>query len=216
VDEGSRHVIANRGFLARLGALSQIVFAALIAGVSALAGSSVPDFLPRPLVLFAVYGLPGLIGFIAIDRRRPAVLLAAAGASAIGAFVAFSGVTLIFVLPATFMAVGAIGMPGGATSARSIAVGGVRALLILALLVAAGASAILVTDAGCWDFRETPQGTVYLPAPNPSPPMLVVPGTGYGCSTGLISARAVGLGFVLGATAIGLAILPVRRRQGPR
>jgi hypothetical protein len=206
-------VTANRGFVARLGALSQIVFATLIAGLSTAGGFAEPDFVPRPIVLFAAYALPGVIGLIGIDRRRPALLLAAAGASAIGAFVAFSGVTLIFLVPATLMAAGSMGLSDGAGSRRSVAVEAGRALLVLLLLVGAGASAILITDERCWDFRETPQGRVYLPAPNPSPPMLVVPGSGYGCSSGLISARGVGLGLALGATAIGLAILPVRRRR---
>jgi len=114
--------------LARLGALTQLVFALLIGGVSGLAGDPEPDFVPRPVVLLAIFALPGLVGLLAIARHRPAMVLAAGIASAVGSFVAFSGVTLIFLVPASLMLIGAARVPAEAGDWRSRAVGAARAI----------------------------------------------------------------------------------------
>jgi len=200
--------------LARLGALTQLVFALLIGGVSGLAGDPEPDFVPRPVVLLAIFALPGLVGLLAIARHRPAMVLAAGIASAVGSFVAFSGVTLIFLVPASLMLIGAARVPAEAGDWRSRAVGAARAFLVVILMVGAGGSALLITDARCWTWRETPSGVVMEPAPFSTGEVEVPLGsTGYGCANGLISARGVVLASALGLAAIGLAALPVRRRR---
>ena len=85
-------------FAGRLAGVVQITFAVLIGGVSAFAGEGSPEFPPRSLVLLAVYGMPGIVGLLGVTGRRPALLLAAAATTAVGSVVAFSGVTLIFLI----------------------------------------------------------------------------------------------------------------------
>lgn len=195
-------------FVARLGALAQIVFAGLLGGLSSLVGTAEPDFLPRPLVLFGAYGLPGLIGLLAIQRRRPATLLAAGTASAVGSFLAFSMVTLIFLIPALLMLLGAAAvrsLPGGWAD-RGL--GALRAALVLVLLLGAGYAALLITDERCWTWHETPFGVVMEPAPVPTGEMGIPiddPGSGFGCSNGVISGRGVGLALVFGLAAVAVA-----------
>ena len=46
------------------------------------------------------FALPGVVGLVGRAARRPALLLAAALTSGVGSFIAFSGVTLIFLAPA--------------------------------------------------------------------------------------------------------------------
>ena len=58
-------------FLARLGAVTQVVFAALL-GIVASFGSE-PGFLPRGVVLFVVFSMPGVVGWMGAQRRRPAL-----------------------------------------------------------------------------------------------------------------------------------------------
>lgn len=193
--------------VARLGALTQVVFAGLIGGLSGMAGSAEPGFLPRPLVLFGVYALPGVIGLLAIARRRPATLLAAGSASAVGSFLAFSLVTLIFLIPALLMLLGAAairGLPGGWADR---ALGALRAVLVLALLLGAGGAALFITDERCWTWHETPFGVVMEPAPVPTGDMGIpvdAPGSGFGCSNGTISGRGVALALALALPALWL------------
>jgi hypothetical protein len=202
-------------FVARLGALTQIIFATLIGGVSALAGDRSPDFVPRPLLLAGLFALPGVVGLLGIRRERAGVVIAAAGASATGAFIAFSGVTLIFLAPAALMAIGSARLAGGRLAGpRDIALRLARAVLATALMLAAGWSALLVTDRACYVLRETQGGMVVEPTAFATGELSVpADASGVGCSEGLISARGFGLGLLLGGGAIAVAGLPARRRR---
>jgi hypothetical protein len=208
-------------FQARLGVLTQILFAALIGGASFAAGGGdpEPDFLPRPLVLVGIYGLVGAIGWVAIERDRPEVLFAASGAALLGSIIAFSGVSLIFVVPASLMGIGAMGMLArGAAPTPPFArvVGGAaRAVVLLAALVGAGWTALFVTEAACWTIRDLPGGVEVQPTAYTTGEITIPADaafTGVGCAERLISARGVGGGIVLGSLALTVAAWPKRRR----
>lgn len=202
-------------FSARLGAATQVMFAALLGGV-ALFGSE-PGFLPRGVVLFVAFAVPGVVGWIGAVRRRPALLIAAGLTSFVGAFVAFSGVTLIFLVPALLLIVGAVRVQVADPPPERVAIlpglgRAAAACLIVAMLVGAGATALLITDEACW--VEYPAGTspgIQL-LPYTMGEMTVPPGaSGMSCSTGLISARGVGLAGLLWAGALLLADRSSRR-----
>jgi hypothetical protein len=213
----SQSEAARAAFPGRLAGTVQVLFALLIGGVSALASQSSPDFLPRGQVLLAIYALPGIVGLLGVTQRRPALLLAAAAASAVGSVLAFSGVTLIFLVPAVLFLVGAVrlastesGSPGRGV-AGVLAGAGIAATLI-ALMIGAGASAFLVTDERCWTTYETPGGIRYEPAPWSTGEMEVPQGAlSSSCSTGVLSARGIGLGGLLGSGAVALAVATRRR-----
>ena len=204
-------------FPGRLSGAVQIIFAALLGGVSALAGGDSPEFPPRGLVLFAVYAIPGIVGLLGVAGRRPALLLAAAAASTVGSVLAFSGVTLIFLVPAILFLYGAIRLapvpPTAASrSALGILAGSILAAVLMVLMIGAGASALLVTDERCWTTYQTPGGVRHEPAPYTTGEMQVPTGAlSFSCSTGVISARGVGLAGLLGAGALALAIATGRR-----
>jgi hypothetical protein len=205
--------------LGRLGGLTQLVFASLLGGVSALAGDGSPEFLPRGVVLLAVYSLPGIIGLIGVAQRRPALLFAAGATSTVGSVLAFSGVTLIFLVPAILFLYGAVRLASvapvaGSGSAFGILAGSVLAAVLTVLMVGAGASALLVTDEQCWTTNQTPNGVRYEPVPYTTGEMQVPAGAiSFSCSTGVISARGVGFAGVLGAGALALAVATGRRRR---
>lgn len=197
----------------------QILFAVLLGGVSAIAGGDSPEFPPRGIVLLAVYAVPGVIGLIGVAGARPALLVAAAVASTLGSFVAFSGVTLIFLVPAMLFLVGAVRIASedavaDSTTIRGLLGGVILAATLIALMVGAGASALLITDERCWTAHETLRGIRYEPAPYATGEMEVPAGaTSSTCSTGVISARGVGLAGLLGGGAVVLAIA-TRRLPG--
>jgi hypothetical protein len=134
--------------------------------------------------------------------------------------VAFSGVTLIFLLPAMLFAAGAVQVE--ATRAREEREGMARSvarallsLVVAACLVGAGAAVLLVTDSACWNTYETIVGNRFEVIPF-SNELSVPPGAiASGCSTGLISVRGVGLALVLWLGAFGLADV-ISRRPGAK
>ena len=211
----SRRTARDRSWLGRLAGITQIIFGALLGGLATLLGSE-PGFLPRGVVLLVAFGLPGVVGIIGATRRRPGLLVAAALTSFGGAVIAFSGVTLIFLIPAVMFAMGAVAIAAAPADAHSgwLASGFAQLLAatcIVALLVAGGAAALLLTDAACWNALEGFGSSLYqmLPYSNGG---TIPPGfTEAGCSTGLISARGVGIALALWLVAIRLAVRTSRR-----
>lgn len=207
----------------RLASLVQFLFAGIIAVVSAVATGSSPDLVPRWLVLFVVYSLPGAIGFLGVQGRRPWLLIAAGMTAGVGSVLAMSGVTLIFLLPAVLFMYGAArlsGVPAPADDSRwsgSLVQAGL-ALAILVLLVGAGASALLITDAACWTEYQTLSGVRIGLMPFSSGGMQVPEdATAVSCSSGVISARGLGLAGLLGGAALvlgAIASAPGGHRSG--
>ena len=204
-------------FPGRLGSVTQLTFAAILGAVASLAAE--PGIIPRGAVLFGVFSLPGLVGLLGTRARRPALLVAAGVTSTVGSFIAFSGVTLIFLVPALLMLAGAISIAAtGRERSTALEAFGqlVAAVAIVALIVGAGASAILVTDEGCWNVYGTPAGVRIERFPYTRGEMTIPQGArSSGCSSGLLSLRGVGGGVVLGGAAVLLAALAARRRPPP-
>jgi hypothetical protein len=200
--------------LGRLAAITQLLFAGLLAVIAS--ADTEPGFLPRGAVLFLVFGIPGIVGWLGAATRLPALLIAAGVTSFVGAFIAFSGVTLIFLVPGWLFVFGAAQVEGtrvpeGGSMVNGIARAGV-AVAIVAMLVGAGASALLVTDDTCWTEYHGPAGPRIEPFPYTTGEMTVPPGAvSAGCSTGVISARGVGLAALLWAGALVLAVRSSRR-----
>jgi hypothetical protein len=200
---------ADRGvFLGRLGALTQVIFAVLIGGLSIFHPE--PGFVPRGLVVMTAFAMPGLIGLVGVNRHARAVCLAAGVTSAIGSVVAFSGVTLIFLVPAAMLVVTGLQLSPGrhpeATRRAGLA-SGIAATLIVTLLIAGGAVGLLVNDAGCWIVHETASGDRVEAMPYSTGEMTLPPdASSGGCTTGLISARGAGLLVALDGIALLLAL----------
>ena len=204
-------------FLGRLAGVTQLVFAGLIAGVSAFASSGDPDFVPRWAVLFLWYALPGVIGLIGVQTRRPWLLLTAGVTTAIGASIAMSGVTLIFLVPAILFLFGAAQVArsapdrGGRGWTWGLAQAGLAAAIGV-LVVGTGAALIFNTDSACWTEYRTAAGVRIELMPFMTDGVQVPDGaSSVSCSTGLITARGVGLAALLGGAALGLAAIGARR-----
>jgi hypothetical protein len=204
-------------FVGRLASATQLIFAALLGSVPFLSGLAnsvtTPDIVPRGLVIWALFSLPGLVGLIAVRERRPALLLAAGAASGFGSIIAFSGVTLIFLVPATmFVTAGLrLGARRFVAGDTAISIGTLAqiglAIGVLVLIVGSGISALLTTESGCWTTYRTPTGVRTEPGPYSTGEMVIPEGAeSSGCTNGLLSARGVGLGALLGLGALALAV----------
>lgn len=209
-------------FIARLASATQLIFAALLGTVPLLSGLAqsvtTPDIVPRGLVIWGLFSLPGVVGLIGVRRRRPPLLLAAGAASGVGSILAFSGVTLIFLVPATMFVMAGLRIEArrfvvGDTAISAAGLGQIGiAIAILVLIVGAGVSALFTTESGCWTSYRTPTGVRTEPAPYSTGEMSLPEGAeSGGCTNGLLSARGIGLGALLGAGALALATVSSRR-----
>jgi hypothetical protein len=204
-------------FIGRLASATQLIFAVLLGAVPLISGLAhsvtTPDIVPRGLVIWALFSVPGLVGLVAVREHRPALLLAAGAASGLGSIIAFSGVTLIFLVPATmFVTAGLrLGARNFVAGETSISAGGLvqigLAIAVFVLIVGSGVSALFTTESGCWTTYRTPTGVRTEAAPYSTGEMIVPEGAeSSGCTTGLLSARGVGLGALLGLGALALAV----------
>ena len=201
----------------RLAGATQVIFAILVSGFSLFQFE--PGFLPRGVVLIGVFAAPSVVGLIGVRARRPALLLGAGLASAVGSFTAFSLVTLIFLVPSMLFLVGAVRLAGGyPETGRGGLVDGLAQLAItiaiVPLLVGAGASGLLITDSACWTTYGSGLGSRVVVQPYTTGEMeLPTDATSMHCATGLISPQGVGLAVLLDGAALGLALLATRRRS---
>lgn len=143
--------------LAVLAIAANIGLSALL-GVFLLIATAWPagDVVPRPILVATLFGAPAIVAELG-RRSARRQLIAAAGIGLVPqSFLAFSGVTLIFVIPAAMYLAAAARQP----ASRPPSAGPNRGLgLILAvatvvipcLLVAATVAALIVlTGSGCW------------------------------------------------------------------
>lgn len=92
-----------------VGAAVQLTLAAVLGGIAS-GGSAFPnppEVVPRGLAIGLLYAVPGVVAALGAIGGRRSVLAAAAFASAVGSVVAFSGVTVIFLVPALLFAAAA-------------------------------------------------------------------------------------------------------------
>jgi hypothetical protein len=132
-----------------IGALADLLLAGILGAFLSVATDLTGDAVPRPIVLAVLYGTPGIIGLIGVRARRPWLLVAAALPLVPASLLSYY-VTLVFVVPAALMLVGASDMrrePGGQGSGagETVAAFAVAALVVLAVW----AAVIGLTEPGC-------------------------------------------------------------------
>jgi hypothetical protein len=219
VDAPAAHPAVPGQRLGWYAAVTQLVFALVLGGFASLHAEL--GFVSRGVVLLYVFALPAVIGWIGVAHRRPTLVGAAAVTSGIGAFLAFSGVTLIFLAPAAMFLASALllGAPGRGEPGGGLVSGAgqaIAALAICGLVVAAGTAALLLTDSACWITHQAATGAWIEVVPFSNGPMtLDGDATSGTCSTGVISLRGVGLGAVLATAAVVVAALAARRPRKP-
>lgn len=99
---------AHRSRLARIGGVAAI---ALAVAIGALISQTGPpgDPIPAWLGIAALLTLPGAIALIGVQRNAPVLILVAGGLCVVQSFLAMSGVTLAFLVPAILLLGSVIG-----------------------------------------------------------------------------------------------------------
>ena len=198
--------------------VSAVVVIAYAAFVAALPLALYREFRPpwsyyRPVALFVLMSLPALIAIIGA-RSGVRTLMIAAGVVCLGqSFIAFSGVTIGFVVPALLLLVlaGSENWPDAAPHDGVSALAGVG---VVGLIVGAWIAFLALTEEVCWSATRVGDGNlVYQRIPS-TEVMTIPPGqVAGGCNGGTLTFEALGVGAVLAIGAVAIAILAGTRRQ---
>jgi hypothetical protein len=191
-----------------------LVVAAISAGAHEPDELGPPEAVPRPLLLAVLFMLPAAIAVVGAIRRSGPVLIAAGVVCLIQAFVAFSGVTIPFAVPALLLlALGA--EQQDRVPMRTVITG----VLVVLLGLGAWVAALAMTETSCWVAHTAPDGTVvYAAIPIPAGADLGSSSgsleldlesgdLGKGCGGGQLTFQGAGVAAVLGVGAIAVATL---------
>jgi hypothetical protein len=178
----------------------------------ALAG---PAIIPRPIVLALLLGLPAVLAVIAAIRDSRPIFVAAGVLCLLQSFIAFSGITLGFVLPGCVL----IGL--GLSRSRTMAAARLRRREALAgfLVVGLGIAAWLVpfatSETVCWTARLGPDGEpVYTLIPDTGIVTLQVDEIASGCDGGAFTLQGLMMAGVLTISAAAMAELAGTGQKG--
>ena len=208
----------------RLGNQAAAVIAAysvVVGAISAVAGGagpgeiSPPQAVPRPILLVVLLMLPAALAAIgALEGSRP-VLVAAGVLCLAQSLIAFSGVTIPFIVPGFLLvAVGSRGSTIETTWRAAIA-----GVVIVILGIGALAAPFALTQTTCWVARAGADGTVIYTqtaATSTDSGSLELGDLASGCGSGELTVEGVGLAGVLGIGAIALAAVAAWTTEGGR
>jgi hypothetical protein len=167
-----------------------------------------PMIIPRPILTAIFLAVPAAIASIAVIRKSPLMLVIAGLLAFLQSFVAFSGVTLGFLLPALLLII--LGVRAGGSddrsrpSRRQLATG----VLVIGLVVSAWLVVLGTSETVCWIARLGPDGTpVYRQIPLTDTISVAPSEIGGGCDSGVPTAAGLLTGGVLILGALALAWL---------
>lgn len=168
-----------------------------------------PWWIYRPIALFGLFAVPAAVAAIGTLRRVKPLLIVAGVLCLLQAYIAFSGVTLGFMVPAVVLLW--LGAAGSRSSQevppiRSVLIAGVA---IIGLTVAAWVSLFALTEPRCWVGVQTADGTISVVEVPATDTMLYgpseIPSGGSGCSSAELTVQGIGVSAVLAIGAIAFA-----------
>jgi hypothetical protein len=161
-----------------------------------------PPLIPRPLALGAMFMLPAAVAAIGAVRRSGPILMAAGILCLAQSFVAFSGVTIPFVVPAFLLLI--LGARSRVTETPSRALAG--ALLVVALGIAAWVAPAVLSETTCWIARSAADGTITYTRTPVTDASTVGPGeVAAGCDGGDLTFEGAGVAMILWIGAVAIA-----------
>jgi hypothetical protein len=211
--------LRRRGLLL---ATSIAVLAVAIAALPLIQGAGGPGDLggpaivPRPLVIAVLLGVPAGVAAIAALRASRPLFIAAGMLCLLQSVVAFSGATLIFVIPGILLlglGLGRTPMPSSRPTLRREWLAGV---FVLGLGIAAWIVPFATSETVCWIARAGPDGSpVYTRIPDTGMLTLGPGDMGSGCDGGAFTLDGLVVGGILGIGALAMAGLAAGQRRWP-
>lgn len=175
-----------------------------------------PSIVPRPIVLAGLLGLPAVLAVIAAIRGSRAIFVAAGVLCLFQSFIAFSGITLGFVIPGLVLI--GLGLSRSQTELvtplrRRESVAG---LLVVAFGIAAWLVPFATSETVCWTARAGPDGhPVYTLIPDTGTISLQLDQIAGGCDGGAFTLQGLMVAAVLAVGALVMAWLAgMRPRRG--
>jgi hypothetical protein len=189
-----------------------LVLAANSANATATAGLRPPETVPAPIRLALLFLLPAVIAAIGAMRRSRPILVAAGVLCLAQSFVAFSGVTIPFLVPAILLLALGARDDGTGPSLRTKVGGVVVVLLGFAMWVAP----FTLTETVCWVAETGADGTIVVrQVPETVTQSLGSTEVGAGCDGGAVTAEGVALGAVLWIGAVAVAAFASSTPRAP-
>lgn len=183
-----------------------------------LRGADALSIVPRPLVIGALLALPAVIGAIAALGGSGPLFVAAGALCLAQSFVAFSGVTLGFVVPAlVLISLGLRRDPNDPTDRPGRTRERMAGVLVFGLGIAAWIATLALTETVCWTARTGLDGSPIYERVPLTDTMTLGPGMiAGGCDGGSITAEGVAVGAILVIGAIAIAWLASARSVATR
>lgn len=198
-----------------------LVLAVVIAALPTIQDSTEPgggdalSIVPRPVVIGFLLALPAIIGAIASLRGRRPLFIAAGALCLFQSFVAFSGVTLGFVLPALILI--SLGLRRSPSDSGGRSRERVAGVLVLGLGVAAWIVPFALSETVCWIARTGPDGAAVYERVPLTDTITLGPGMiAGGCDGGSLTPDGVAIGAILAVGAVGIAWLASARSGATR
>ena len=176
-------------------------------------GLNPPDLVPRPLASAVLLATPGVLGWIGVATGRRTLLVAAGILCIFQSVIAFSGVTLIYLVPGIVF-LRAAAAASDATTRRQAVTGrdvGLGAAVVL-LVIGAWAATLAITETTCWEARQAPDGGLAWERIPPTNELTagadIVAST---CGSGTLTPAGIVIAATLLVAAIGIAAVPLGR-----
>ena len=187
----------------------------LIQGPNGAGELTGPALVPRPVVIALLLGMPAVLAVLGAYHRTRLLLFAAGVLCALQSIVAFSGVTLVFLLPGILL-IGAGLEPMGSTSLWPGRRGWVAVVLVISLGIGAWVVPFVTSETVCWVARPGPVGQpIYTRIPVSDTLHVGIGEIGSGCAGGTFTLEGLLVGGVLGIGALAMAGLATRRPRDP-
>lgn len=167
-----------------------------------------PWYLDRPVALFGLFAVPAVVAAIGAVRGVRPILIAAGVICLLQAYIAFSAVTVGFVVPAIAL------LWNGAAESRPAQVQPNRAALfagvaVIVLTAAAWVSLFAMTEPRCWVGVPDAGGTMIAVEVSANSGTFdgqtSIPSGGSGCSSAELTVQGMGVSATLAIGAIALA-----------
>ena len=177
-----------------------------------------PWWIYRPIALFGLFGVPAVVASIGAVRGSRSLLVAAGVLCLLQAYIAFSGVTIGFIVPAILLLVlgGSDSWPDAARVSRAVLLASVA---VIVLTVGAWVSLFALTEPRCYVISRTAGGalvTTEVPATDRTMHgPIQIQGEGSGCSSAELTVEGMGMSAVLAIGAIAFAAVAASTRREP-